>query len=65
MEEDEREGPKDSRASPALNKSGDTQSPPVYSSGYLFAGTHEIVIQHEAERYRLRITRNRKLILTK
>ena len=36
-----------------------------YSTDDLFSGSDEIHIQHEGEIYRMRITRNRKLILTK
>ncbi len=31
----------------------------------LFSDTREIIIQHQDERYRLRLTSNNKLILTK
>jgi hemin uptake protein HemP len=34
-------------------------------SGALFAGRSEVVIRHGAEVYRLRLTRQNKLILTK
>jgi hemin uptake protein HemP len=50
-----------------------TDLPPVVSippvrqltSEELFAGRHEIEIRHDGESYRLRITRNGKLILHK
>lgn len=35
------------------------------SSGELFGAQDEIVIEHNSDEYRLRITRNDKLILTK
>lgn len=35
------------------------------SSTELFAGSHEVVILHDGLPYRLRITKNNKLILTK
>jgi len=35
------------------------------TSSDLFAGLHEIVILHDGVAYRLRITSNNKLILTK
>jgi hemin uptake protein HemP len=43
---------------------------PTYPSGiiptdFLFQGTQEILINHNGEHYRLRITKNGKLILTK
>jgi hemin uptake protein HemP len=37
----------------------------VFNSADLFGGTHEIVILHKGVPYRLRITRQDKLILTK
>lgn len=37
----------------------------VYASETLFRGTREIAIRHEGEFYRLRITRQGKLILNK
>ena len=36
-----------------------------FVSRTLFTDTREIIIQHEDERYRLRLTSNNKLILTK
>lgn len=38
---------------------------PVISSSTLFNNRKEIIIQHSGEHYRLRITRQGKLILTK
>ncbi|PPD41294.1 MAG: hemin transporter HemP [Methylobacter sp.] len=35
------------------------------SSAELFGAQHEVVIEHNNEEYRLRITSNNKLILTK
>jgi hemin uptake protein HemP len=41
-------------------------SPPtVLDSVRLFNGQRELIIQHQGEQYRLRITRQEKLILTK
>lgn len=37
----------------------------VFSSEDIFAGQNEVEIQHQGESYRLRITRNGKLILHK
>lgn len=37
----------------------------AYTSAELFGNAHEIVITHEGEAYRLRITSKNKLILTK
>lgn len=39
--------------------------PPAVSAELLFCGAKEIVIRHQGDDYRLRITRNDKLILTK
>jgi hemin uptake protein HemP len=38
---------------------------PAVSAELLFGGAKEIVIRHQGDDYRLRITRNDKLILTK
>jgi hemin uptake protein HemP len=38
---------------------------PTLQSQHLFALSKEIRIQHEGEEYRLRLTRNNRLILTK
>ncbi len=38
---------------------------PTLYSNHLFALTKEIRIQHDGEEYRLRLTRNNRLILTK
>lgn len=38
---------------------------PVLRSEDLFIGTREVTIQHGSEAYRLRLTSNEKLILTK
>lgn len=44
----------------------DSTSPPgAVSAELLFRGAKEIVIRHHGDDYRLRITRNDKLILTK
>jgi hemin uptake protein HemP len=40
-------------------------APLVWSSETLFNGRQEIVIRHEGQDYRLRITRMNKMILTK
>ncbi len=39
--------------------------PAVFSSQALFGGQRELLIMHNGEAYRLRITRQDKLILTK
>jgi hemin uptake protein HemP len=39
--------------------------PGAFPTDSLFQGRQEILIDHNGERYRLRITRNDKLILTK
>lgn len=38
---------------------------PRLKSADLFRGTHELVIEHHGQEYRLRLTRNDKLILNK
>ena len=38
---------------------------PTLQSQHLFALTTEVRIEHEGEEYRLRLTRNNRLILTK
>jgi hemin uptake protein HemP len=42
-----------------------TEAPKTISAGDLFEGQREILIEHEGETYRLRITRRNKLILQK
>lgn len=42
-----------------------TLQPGVVQADILFRGNHEIVISHNGAHYRLRITQNGKLILTK
>ncbi len=41
------------------------QSPRVVSAAFLLRDQRELVIEHAGERYRLSLTRNGKLILTK
>ena len=50
----------DSKRHPA-----ETESPLSYDSEDLLRGLREIVIRHHGEVYRLRVTRNGKLILNK
>lgn len=40
-------------------------TPPVFDSAHLLQGEREVLIRHGGECYRLRHTRNDKLILTK
>lgn len=52
----------------AADASADSDTPaegPVVSSAELLAGKRELLIQHGDDIYRLRITRNGKLILHK
>lgn len=57
--------PESSIEQPARGKpNAATQVCPI-SAEQLFRGTREIVIRHQGDDYRLRITRNDKLILTK
>jgi len=48
-------------AAPASRARGGAR---LIASEELFAGTHEIAIEHNGRRYQLRITRTGKLILT-
>lgn len=49
---------------PVWNKAT-APGPTKIEGAQLFAGQREIVIMHHGEQYRLRITRQEKLILTK
>jgi hemin uptake protein HemP len=54
------------RRPPSAKVPGSEPAPSTISSETLFApGQREVVIEHGGERYRLRVTRNGKLILTK
>jgi hemin uptake protein HemP len=44
---------------------GDKGSPPRFKVSELLGGSMEAILEHGGEEYRLRITSNRKLILTK
>jgi hemin uptake protein HemP len=57
--------PTHSATPPILAGKTDTKSPDAIPAELLFCGEKEIVIHHRCEDYRLRITRNNKLILTK
>lgn len=50
---------------PAETDTGCRSDTRCYASGALFGGNDRIWIDHNGERYSLRITRQRKLILTK
>lgn len=56
-------------SAPQNNKPGTVSFPapqaPVYEVKALFGASKEILIRHTGEVYRLRITRQNKLILTK
>jgi hemin uptake protein HemP len=62
----DRERPVPSTAAPAVaftpTQAGD---PPLLDARQLFGGRRELVILHNGAHYRLRITANDKLILTK
>jgi hemin uptake protein HemP len=45
--------------------SPDATQPPVFDVRELLGGGREVIIIHAGERYRLRVTANDKLILTK
>jgi hemin uptake protein HemP len=44
---------------------GERRPQPRVDSGRLLAGSRELVIDHAGQEYRLRLTRNDKLILSK
>ena len=52
-------------APPLLQTEARSALPQAFSAERLFGGAKEIVIRHQGDDYRLRITRNDKLILTK
>lgn len=52
-------------ASPGLDMRRETAQCPEHDSRRLLQGQREVVIRHGGECYRLRHTRNDKLILTK
>lgn len=52
--------PKNTHPSPQESK-----GPTLVSTTQLFGKEHELLIEHGGELYRLRITKNNKLILTK
>lgn len=67
MLEDDKQGPAETSL-PTCGRAGDTRpdnSPIVIDAGELFAGRREVGIRHAGQVYRLRITRNGKLILNK
>mgnify|MGYP000054620170 FL=1 len=49
----------------AQRANGDQAGVPVYNSRDLFGDGHLLLIDHQGERYRLQMTRQGKLILTK
>lgn len=49
----------------AQTSNGEAAGIPTYKSQALLSGGREAVIQHAGEEYRLRLTRQGKLILTK
>ena len=57
---------KPAQTAPANRQAAPRPTPPrALESGELFAGRDEILIAHQGETYRLRRTRQGKLILTK
>ncbi|HEY0232596.1 MAG TPA: hemin uptake protein HemP [Dokdonella sp.] len=52
-------------ASPINERRARTAAPQRIGSVQLLAGGNELVIEHAGQEYRLRLTRNDKLILTK
>jgi hemin uptake protein HemP len=53
------------RSAPTGQETAGTLDAPRYASGELFHSGDRIWIEHNGERYSLRITRQKKLILTK
>jgi hemin uptake protein HemP len=49
---------------PTTQNSASVLCPRLYSK-HLFVSTNEVIIEHAGEEYRLRLTRQGKLILTK
>ena len=52
-------------AATPLSATSKRPMPDVIPTDFLFQGRQEILISHNGEHYRLRITKNAKLILTK
>lgn len=50
---------------PPARPTGDETAPLIYRSEELLAGRREVWIEHGKDMYRLRLTDQRKLILTK
>lgn len=55
----------DNPAIPSSDTQAGTETPPVVDVATIIGGGREAVILHRGERYRLRLTANDKLILTK
>ena len=53
------------RANPVVDPRPRSLTPQRIASGTLLGGGNELVIEHAGQEYRLRLTRNDKLILTK
>lgn len=58
-------GEKQDGANTGAGASGSPENLPEYDTKTLFAGTREIVIHHAGSAYRMKITRQGKLILNK
>ena len=54
-----------SKPDPTPTPADESAAPRIVSSESLLAGQRELLIQHGAERYRLRLTASNKLILVK
>ena len=68
MSEQQRsDAPRDSagESEGAASRPAGSTPPREIPSDQIFAGTHEVLIRHAGEVYRLRLTRNGKLILHK
>lgn len=62
---DDQQQPQQQPPVPVARGAVDASRLPVLDSGQLFEGQRELIILHQGEQYRLRITRQEKLILTK
>jgi hemin uptake protein HemP len=58
-------GDKQEETAPASGKAPAAEDLPQYDTGVLFAGKREIVIHHAGAAYRMKITKQGKLILNK
>ncbi len=58
-------GPQDPDSAPPFGRPGGGATPKRIKVGELLRGEREVILEHDGQDYRLRITANGKLILTK